>query len=234
MTSITKNLPFFIREPAVAIIGQKCYTTLIENLELGDVDCLKYAISKGLGIGIVAGGAVMKVPQLLLITRARSARGLNLTSYILETLAYAINLAYISTPTLTSATTARNPHAHLLPFTAATLLVGLVLLFSPAKMLAILQVSTLQSPCFSKLPQIAQTKKHGALGNSLRWLAVGAQTLGCLARFFTTATEVDDILVAGSVGSEKARVAEKPFLTTDTHPGKGRDSSAAATFSTNN
>ncbi|KAJ1310110.1 hypothetical protein OPQ81_006857 [Rhizoctonia solani] len=94
MTSITKNLPFFIKDPAVAIIGEKCYVTLIENLELGDIHCLKYAISKGLGIAIVVGGSVMKVPQLLLITRARSARGLNLTSYVLETLAYAINLAY--------------------------------------------------------------------------------------------------------------------------------------------
>ncbi|CCO26312.1 Mannose-P-dolichol utilization defect 1 protein OS=Mus musculus GN=Mpdu1 PE=2 SV=1 [Rhizoctonia solani AG-1 IB] len=267
MTSITKNLPFFIREPAVAIIGEKCYITLIENLELDNIDCLKYAISKGLGIGIVVGGTVMKVPQLLLITRARSARGLSLTSYILETLAYAINLAYSArnafpfstygenlfltiqnvaitylilqypTPTLTSATTPRNPHAHFLPFTAATLLLGLVLLFSPAKILAILQISTLPIALFSKLPQIAQNQRARSTGQ-LSAVAVGAQTLGCLARLFTTATEVDDKLVAGSfalalllnlvvaaqmalfwgqgVGSEKAQATEKAFLTTPT------------------
>ncbi|CAE6520093.1 unnamed protein product [Rhizoctonia solani] len=265
MTSITKNLPFFIREPAVAIIGEKCYITLIENLELGDVNCVKYSISKGLGIGIVVGGSIMKVPQLLLITRARSARGLSLTSYVLETLGYAINLTYSArnafpfstygenlfltiqnvaitylilqypTPTLTSATTPRNPHAHFLPFTAATLLLGLVLLFSPAKVLAVLQLSTLPISLFSKLPQIAQNQRARSTGQ-LSAVAVGAQTLGCLARLFTTATEVDDILVAGSfalalllnlvvaaqmvafwgqgVGSEKMRVPEKPIPAT--------------------
>jgi mannose-P-dolichol utilization defect protein 1 len=84
MTSITKSLPWFVKEPAVALIGevsaqvqclhsvdiniqlQKCYTSLIEELHLGDVDCLKYTLSKGLGLGIVVGGAIMKVPQILL------------------------------------------------------------------------------------------------------------------------------------------------------------------------
>jgi mannose-P-dolichol utilization defect 1 len=40
--------------------------SLVENLNVEDVECLKYALSKGLGIGIVVGGAIMKVPQLLL------------------------------------------------------------------------------------------------------------------------------------------------------------------------
>lgn len=47
-------------------ILQKCYSSLVENLNVGDVDCLKYSLSKGLGIGIVVGGSIMKVPQLLL------------------------------------------------------------------------------------------------------------------------------------------------------------------------
>ena len=38
----------------------------MENLDLQDVECLKYSLSKGLGIGIVVGGSIMKVPQLLL------------------------------------------------------------------------------------------------------------------------------------------------------------------------
>lgn len=40
--------------------------SLVENLNVEDVNCLKYALSKGLGIGIVVGGSIMKVPQLLL------------------------------------------------------------------------------------------------------------------------------------------------------------------------
>jgi mannose-P-dolichol utilization defect protein 1 len=52
---------------------QKCYVTLVEDLDIFDVECLKYALSKGIGIGIVAGGSIMKVPQLLLGAFAFSA-----------------------------------------------------------------------------------------------------------------------------------------------------------------
>jgi mannose-P-dolichol utilization defect protein 1 len=137
------------------------------------------------------------------------------------------------TPTLTSASSPRNPHAHFPVFTAVTLFAGLGLLFSPARILALLQFSTLPISLFSKLPQIAQNQRARSTGQ-LSAVAVGAQTLGCLARLFTTATEVDDILVSGGfalalilnvvlaiqmvafwgqgVGVEKARVTEKPIL----------------------
>ena len=48
---------------------QKCYVSLVENLNIEDVDCIKYSLSKALGVGIVVGGSIMKVPQLLLSTR---------------------------------------------------------------------------------------------------------------------------------------------------------------------
>ncbi|KAK0461950.1 uncharacterized protein EV420DRAFT_1640249 [Desarmillaria tabescens] len=84
MTTITRNLPWLVRDLGVSIIGQECYTSLVENLALTDVQCLKYALSKGLGVGIVIGGSIMKVPQLLLILRAHSARGLSLTAVCLR------------------------------------------------------------------------------------------------------------------------------------------------------
>lgn len=134
-----------------------------------------------------------------------------------------------------SASTLRNPHAHLPAFAAVTLLTGLALLFSPARIMALLQFSTLPISLFSKLPQIAQNQRARSTGQ-LSAVAVGAQTLGCLARLFTTATEVDDILVAGGfalalilnlivaiqmamfwgqgVGVESARLPEKSTLTT--------------------
>ena len=48
---------------------QKCYESLIENLDLSDSECIKYSISKALGVAIVLGGSIMKVPQLLLSMR---------------------------------------------------------------------------------------------------------------------------------------------------------------------
>ena len=82
MSAITRNLPWFIKDLGVSIIGevsalhmlaipcvnikQECYTSLIESLDVTDVKCLKYSLSKILGIGIVFGGSIMKVPQILL------------------------------------------------------------------------------------------------------------------------------------------------------------------------
>lgn len=64
MTAITHNIPWFLREPAVALIGPQCYTSLVYDLNVTDVDCLKYALSKGLGFGIVLGGSIVKIPQV--------------------------------------------------------------------------------------------------------------------------------------------------------------------------
>lgn len=54
--------------PAISYVNikQECYTSLIENLDVSDVKCLKYSLSKILGIGIVFGGSIVKVPQILL------------------------------------------------------------------------------------------------------------------------------------------------------------------------
>ncbi|VDB99186.1 unnamed protein product [Peniophora sp. CBMAI 1063] len=95
MTAITQNLPGPIRDLGISLLGdEKCYVSIVEHLNFGDTPCLKLAVSKGLGIGLVVGGSIMKLPQLLLITSSRSAAGLSLPAYILETLSYAITAAY--------------------------------------------------------------------------------------------------------------------------------------------
>ncbi|KAK6903499.1 mannose-P-dolichol utilization defect 1 [Kwoniella mangroviensis CBS 10435] len=96
ITSITQNIPSFLRQPAEALIGEQCYDILVYNFDITHVDCLKYALSKGLGLGIVVGGGIVKIPQILKIVGSGSARGLSLSAYILETASYAINLAYAS------------------------------------------------------------------------------------------------------------------------------------------
>ncbi|GBC24499.2 mannose-P-dolichol utilization defect 1 protein [Rhizophagus irregularis DAOM 181602=DAOM 197198] len=49
-------LPDIIKVPAVQLIGEKCYSTLVEDFDITDVACLKILLSKGLGFGIVLGG----------------------------------------------------------------------------------------------------------------------------------------------------------------------------------
>ncbi|KAK8847612.1 hypothetical protein IAR55_005471 [Kwoniella newhampshirensis] len=96
ITTVTQNIPFFLRRPAEALIGEKCYNVLVYEFEITHTECLKYALSKGLGFGIVVGGGIVKIPQILKIVSSQSARGLSLSAYILETASYAINLAYAS------------------------------------------------------------------------------------------------------------------------------------------
>jgi mannose-P-dolichol utilization defect protein 1 len=91
---ITHNLPAPIRDLGVSLIGQECYSTLLLNVDLADEACLKLAVSKGLGLGIVAASSIVKVPQILKLARSQSAAGVSFLSYLLETAALLIGLAY--------------------------------------------------------------------------------------------------------------------------------------------
>lgn len=64
----------------------------------------------------------------------------------------------------------------------------------PKETLALIQIATLPLSLFSKLPQIVQNARSRSTGQ-LSTFAVVSQIAGCLARLFTTATEVGDIIV---------------------------------------
>lgn len=153
--------------------------------------------------------------------KARSARGLSFASYVLETLAYAITLAYsyrnefpfstygenlfltVQNALITvliayyPVSTLRRAQVNTGP-AAATLLAILAgsygLTHIPTQTLSLLQVATLPLSVFSKLPQIMQNYRSKSTGQ-LSAFAVGSQIAGCLARLFTTATEVGDSLL---------------------------------------
>ena len=57
---------------------QKCYASIVEDLNFSDTECLKYSLSKGLGVGIVVGGSIVKLPQVLL--SMQSVRDISLPS----------------------------------------------------------------------------------------------------------------------------------------------------------
>lgn len=91
---ITHNLPAPIRDLGVSLIGDKCYSSLVLDIDVTDEQCLKLAVSKALGVGIVAASSVVKVPQIINLARSRSASGVSFLSYLLETSSYLISLAY--------------------------------------------------------------------------------------------------------------------------------------------
>ncbi|KZO97151.1 mannose-P-dolichol utilization defect 1 protein [Calocera viscosa TUFC12733] len=221
--SITKRLiPNFLREPAVALIGEECYVSLVEDLNVFDTDCLKYAISKGLGVGLVLGGSIMKLPQLVVIVRARSARGVSLAAYAFETLSYWIITVYSARQGYPFSTYGENfflgvqnvvitllivffhPRSTLaqLAGAAVAIAVGAYLLLQiPMSYLAMLQGSTIPLTFLSKVPQIMSNHRLQSTG-TLSSFAVFAAVAGTFARLFTTATEVKDPLVFwGYVGA---------------------------------
>jgi mannose-P-dolichol utilization defect protein 1 len=79
---------------ALSQLGPECYEKIVGQLDLTSGTCTRLAISKAIGIGIVLLSTVVKVPQLLKLIRSGSAQGLSFTSYVLETSAYLITLAY--------------------------------------------------------------------------------------------------------------------------------------------
>ena len=91
---ITHNLPAPIRDLGVSLIGETCYKTLLLDVDLADAECLRLAVSKGLGVGIIAASSIVKVPQIANLVRSRSAAGVSFLSYLLETTACLITLAY--------------------------------------------------------------------------------------------------------------------------------------------
>ncbi|KAF2085171.1 monosaccharide-P-dolichol utilization protein [Saccharata proteae CBS 121410] len=213
---ITHNLPTPIFNTGVSLLGPTCYKTLILDIDPSSTECLKLAISKGLGIGIIGASAVVKVPQLLKLINARSGDGISFLSYLLETSAYLIGLAYnvrqgfpFSTFGETAFILVQNVAIAALVLHyggksagAAVWVAGLAAagyaLFNAdlvdAKTLSLLQAGAGVLGVASKAPQILTIWKEGGTGQ-LSAFAVFNYLLGSLSRIFTTLQEVDDPLI---------------------------------------
>lgn len=91
---ITHNLPKPIADLGESLLGSVCYETLLHDIDLTKTECVKLAVSKGLGIGIIGASSVVKIPQLLKLLNSQSAEGLSFLSYLLESGSYLISLSY--------------------------------------------------------------------------------------------------------------------------------------------
>ncbi|KAG7271423.1 hypothetical protein CRUP_013673 [Coryphaenoides rupestris] len=73
---------------------ESCYDTFFLDFNFLDVPCLKVVLSKGLGLGIILGSVMVKLPQILKLMGAKSAEGLSFNSVLLELLAITGTMAY--------------------------------------------------------------------------------------------------------------------------------------------
>ncbi|KAG5921899.1 hypothetical protein E4U42_005678 [Claviceps africana] len=213
---ITHNLPAPVRDLGVSILGTTCYQALLLDVDLDNTQCIKHAVSKGLGIGIVAASAIVKVPQIAKLVRSQSAEGVSFLSYLLETSAYLITLAYnvrngfpFSTFGETALIMGQNViicvlvlrysgRAGTAAVLVAALATALAALFAEhvvdRRALSYLQAGAGVLGVASKLPQIAAIHQQGGTGQ-LSAFTVFNYLAGSLSRIFTTLQEVDDKLI---------------------------------------
>lgn len=91
---LTHNLPPQLRSLLLSLLGPTCYKTLILDINPTPSPCLSLAISKSLGLCIIAASSIVKIPQILKLLSSRSAAGVSFLSYALETASFAASLAY--------------------------------------------------------------------------------------------------------------------------------------------
>ena len=91
---IKQLIPGWLKETATQLIGKKCSVELLDRFNYGNIFCLKLAASKALGVGIIGGSMIVKVPQIIKMWASKSANGVSLPSYLLELLARSITLMY--------------------------------------------------------------------------------------------------------------------------------------------
>ncbi|CAK7267469.1 hypothetical protein SEPCBS119000_002565 [Sporothrix epigloea] len=221
---LTHSLPAPIRDIGIGLLGDDCYQALVLDVDETNVECIKLAVSKGLGVGIVGASAIVKVPQILNLVRSRSAAGVSFLSYLLETTSYLVSLAYnvrngfpFSTYGETAFILVQNVVITLLVLhysgrgavaallTAVLTAAGTALFSHPGSTgLGALGVSAEQLGYFqagagalgvaSKIPQILAILQEGGTGQ-LSAFTVFNYLLGSLSRIFTTLQEVDDKLI---------------------------------------
>lgn len=84
----------YFRSAMLILLPDKCYDEFFVHMNFLDVPCLKAAISKALGLVIVAGSFMVKVPQIIKILKNHSAAGISFIGVLLELYAVTTGVAY--------------------------------------------------------------------------------------------------------------------------------------------
>ena len=78
----------------LGLMTPTCFESLVVDLNFSDTDCVKSGVSKTLGLGIVVGSSLVKVPQVLKIMASGSAEGISFMSVLLELIAITFSGVY--------------------------------------------------------------------------------------------------------------------------------------------
>lgn len=197
------------------LLSNQCCHNFLVDFDFLDQDCLKLALSKGLGYGIILASTMVKLPQVLKIFGARSGAGISVVGTLLELLAISFNASY--------------SYGKRYPFTAwgealfllfeTAMIAFLVLWFdkrkgtalafvlvysaglyalmsglTPIHVLWTLQACNLPLAISGKLIQAWNNLKNKHTGQ-MSAVTIWLLSLGCVARIFTSIQETGDQLV---------------------------------------
>uniref|UniRef100_A0A6A7FUJ1 Solute carrier family 66 member 3 n=1 Tax=Hirondellea gigas TaxID=1518452 RepID=A0A6A7FUJ1_9CRUS len=83
-----------LQQAILLVVTPKCYEEFFHEMNFTDVECLKGTLSKGLGLGIILGSIMVKIPQIIKIQRAKSAYGISFFATTLEIVAVIASFSY--------------------------------------------------------------------------------------------------------------------------------------------
>ncbi|XP_066537390.1 mannose-P-dolichol utilization defect 1b [Hoplias malabaricus] len=197
------------------LMPEKCYDEFFLNFNFLHVDCLKTIISKGLGIGIILGSVLVKLPQILKLIGAKSSEGLSFNSVMLElfantgTMAYSIangfpfsawgEALFLMLQTMTIGFLIQHYRGCTLKglvFLAIYFCVMSILIspLTPLSVVTTMQASNMPAIVFGRLIQASTNYRNGHTGQ-LSAISVFLLFAGTLARIFTTVQETGDSLM---------------------------------------
>ncbi|XP_006175873.1 mannose-P-dolichol utilization defect 1 protein [Camelus ferus] len=200
------------------LLPEKCYDQIFVQWDLLHVPCLKILLSKGLGLGIVAGSLLVKLPQVFKLLRAKSSEGLSYQSIMLELVALTGTMVYSITRNFPFSSWGEALFLMLQTITIAFLVLhyrgqtvkgvaflvcyalGLLVLLSPLTPVAVvtlLQAFNMPAVVVGRLLQAATNYRNGHTGQ-LSAITVFLLFGGSLARIFTSIQETGDLLMAGT------------------------------------
>ncbi|KAI9219287.1 hypothetical protein BC828DRAFT_349522 [Blastocladiella britannica] len=196
------------------LVGGTCTTELLSPLVQWTKPCVTLALSKGLGLGIVVFGAIVKVPQILKVSSMWSIEGLSYAGFVLESVSSSIFVAYNAANGYPFSTYGEAAFVILQNLALLVLMATIQRRFAlaavfvaafgvGAQVLSTLSLATLASmqsyaamplSLASKFPPIIAVYTAGSSG-ALSAVTVISYFAGSLARIGTTLKEVDDNVI---------------------------------------
>ncbi|XP_017774061.1 PREDICTED: mannose-P-dolichol utilization defect 1 protein homolog [Nicrophorus vespilloides] len=83
-----------IKQASSLILSPQCVDEYFVNFNFFDVPCFKSTLSKCLGLGIILGSILVKLPQIMKIMKNKSGEGISLISVMLDLSAITIYSSY--------------------------------------------------------------------------------------------------------------------------------------------